>query len=188
MGQKPYLFIRLSSVLLEKLTGSPLVKKFPAFYGTRKFITALTSARHLSLSWANSIQSMHPRPISWKSILQLFSHLHLVLPSGLFPSGFPTKLLYTPLLSPYVLHAPPISFFNWWPKSILWGVQIIKLLVRHSSLLPCYLVAPKPKYSPQRPILKHPQPSPLPQCERPSCTPIQNNRQSYSSVNLNLYS
>jgi len=26
------------------------VKKFPAFYGTRKFITAFASARHLSLS------------------------------------------------------------------------------------------------------------------------------------------
>ena len=34
------------------------------------------------------------------------------LPSGLFPSGFPTKTLYTLLLSPYVLHAPPISFFS----------------------------------------------------------------------------
>ena len=37
-------------VLLEQLTGLQLVKKFPAFYGTRRFITALTSARHLSLS------------------------------------------------------------------------------------------------------------------------------------------
>jgi hypothetical protein len=37
-------------VLLEKLTSLQLVKKFPAFYGTRRFITALTSARHLSLS------------------------------------------------------------------------------------------------------------------------------------------
>jgi len=27
-----------------------LVKKFPAFFGTRRFITVLTSARHLSLS------------------------------------------------------------------------------------------------------------------------------------------
>jgi hypothetical protein len=27
------------------------VKKFPAFYGTRRFITAFTSARHLSLFW-----------------------------------------------------------------------------------------------------------------------------------------
>jgi len=30
-------------VLLEKLTGLQLVKKFPAFHGTRRFITALTS-------------------------------------------------------------------------------------------------------------------------------------------------
>ena len=33
--------------LLEKLTGSQLVKKFRAFYGTRRFITAFTSAHHL---------------------------------------------------------------------------------------------------------------------------------------------
>ena len=33
-----------SRVLLEKLTGFQLVKKFPAFYGTRRFITVLTSA------------------------------------------------------------------------------------------------------------------------------------------------
>jgi hypothetical protein len=37
-----------SRVLLEKLTGSQLVKKFPAFYGTRRFITAFTRAHHLS--------------------------------------------------------------------------------------------------------------------------------------------
>jgi hypothetical protein len=37
-------------VLLKRLTGSQLVKKFPAFYGAKWFITALTNARHLSLS------------------------------------------------------------------------------------------------------------------------------------------
>ena len=37
------------SILLKKLTGSQLVKKFPAFYGTRRFITAFTSARQLFL-------------------------------------------------------------------------------------------------------------------------------------------
>ena len=36
----------------EKLTGFQLVKKFPAFYGIRRFITAFTFARHLSLSRA----------------------------------------------------------------------------------------------------------------------------------------
>ena len=44
----PYLLTPWSKVLLEKLTGFQLVKKFPAFYGTRMFITAVTSARHLS--------------------------------------------------------------------------------------------------------------------------------------------
>jgi hypothetical protein len=40
----------MEQVLLEKLTGSQPVKKFPALYGMRKFITAFTRARHLSLS------------------------------------------------------------------------------------------------------------------------------------------
>jgi len=38
------------TVLLEKLVGSKLVKTFPTFYGTQRFITAFTSAQHLSLS------------------------------------------------------------------------------------------------------------------------------------------
>ena len=54
-------------VLLEKLTGLQLVKKFPTFYGTRRFITALTSVRHLSLSWVSPIQSIHPHPTTWRS-------------------------------------------------------------------------------------------------------------------------
>ena len=73
-----------------------LVKKFPAFHGTRRFITALTSVRQLSLSWASPIQSIYPHPTSWRSILILFTHLRLSLPSGLFPSGFPIKTLHTP--------------------------------------------------------------------------------------------
>ena len=66
----------------------------------RKFINAFTITRHLSLSWASSSQSMPPYPTSLRFILILSSHLSLGLPSGLFPSGFPTKTLYTPLLSP----------------------------------------------------------------------------------------
>ena len=44
-----YLLTLWSRVVLEKLAGLQLVKKFPAFYGTRRFLTALTSALHLSL-------------------------------------------------------------------------------------------------------------------------------------------
>jgi len=97
-----YLHNPWSRVLLESLTGSQLVKKFPAFYGTRWFIT-----RHLSLSWARSIQSMRPHPTSWRFILLLSFHLRLGLPSDLFPSGFPTKILHTPLLFPK--HAAPAN-------------------------------------------------------------------------------
>ena len=39
-----------SRVLFEKLASLQLVKKFPPLYGTRRFLTALTRARHLSLS------------------------------------------------------------------------------------------------------------------------------------------
>jgi len=49
--------------VLEKLTGSQLVKKYPAFYGARWFITAFTIARLLSLSLARSIHSMPPFPL-----------------------------------------------------------------------------------------------------------------------------
>ena len=98
-----YLLTPWCRVLLERLTGLQLVKKFPAFHGTRRFITALTSVRHLSLSWGNPIQSTYPHPTSWRSILILFTHLRLGLPNGLFHSGFPTKTLYTPLL-PHTLH------------------------------------------------------------------------------------
>jgi len=82
-----YLLTQWCRVLLQKLTGLQQVKKFPAFHRTRRFITALTSVRHLSLSWASPIQSIYPQPTSWRSILILSTHLRLGLPSGLFPSG-----------------------------------------------------------------------------------------------------
>ena len=49
-----------SRVLPEKPKGPQLLKKFPAFYGTRRFITAFTRARHLSLSWTRLTQSISP--------------------------------------------------------------------------------------------------------------------------------
>ena len=80
-----YLLTPWCRVLLEKITGLQLVKKFPAFHRTRRFITALTSVCHLSLSWASPIQSIYPHPTSWRSILTLSAHLRLGLPN--LPSG-----------------------------------------------------------------------------------------------------
>ena len=44
-----YLLTPRSIFLLEKLTGSQLLKKCPVFYGTRRFITVFTRARQLPL-------------------------------------------------------------------------------------------------------------------------------------------
>ena len=60
-----YLLSPWNRVLLENLSGFLLVKKFPAFYGTRKFITAFTRACHLSLS-----QSISPDPRPTVSIFR----------------------------------------------------------------------------------------------------------------------
>ena len=93
-----YLLTPWSRVLVEKLTGSASSQEIPRIFGTRRFLTVLRSARQLSLSWANSIQFPQPPPTSWRSILILSSHLRLDLPSGLFPSGFPTRTLCTHLI------------------------------------------------------------------------------------------
>jgi hypothetical protein len=60
--------------------------RFPAFYGTRRFITKFTRALHLYLSWARPIQSTTLNLTSKRFILMLSIHLRLGLPSGLFPS------------------------------------------------------------------------------------------------------
>jgi hypothetical protein len=69
-----YLLCPWNSVLLEKLIGFQLVRIFPAFYEIRRFINAITTARHLSLLWASSIQST---PLS--HFLNI--HLNIILPS-----------------------------------------------------------------------------------------------------------
>ena len=95
-----YLHTPWSTVLLEKLTGSQLVKTLSEFYGNRRYITAFTSTGHLPLSWAISIHSMLPHPTHLRHILILSSHRRLGLPCDLFPSEFPATFLYTTLLSP----------------------------------------------------------------------------------------
>ena len=112
-----------SRILLEKLTGIQLVKKFPAFYGTRRFITAFISARHLSLSCASSIQSTPPHPTSSRSIL------NIALPSPGSPKWslslrFHQNPVYaSPLPHTRYMPRPSHSSRFYHPKNIGWGVH-----------------------------------------------------------------
>jgi len=70
-----YLLIPWSRVLIEKLTVSQLVKKFPAFYGTRRFITH-SQVSAICPSSEPALSSPYP---SHPNFLKI--HLHMILPS-----------------------------------------------------------------------------------------------------------
>jgi hypothetical protein len=59
---------------------------------------------------------------------------------------------------------------DWSSTNIWWGVQIMQLLSMQLPPIFCHFITLRPKYLPQNPILKHPQPVFLPECERSSYT------------------
>ena len=140
-----YLLTPCSRVLLEKLTSFQLVKKFPAFHRNRKFITACTSARHLSLTWASSILSMPPRPTSWWSKFIFSSHLRLCLPSGLS-----MRLLYKTyfLTESWTF----LRFINWYIASLYFHNSVLHVMLFRMLNMFCTFTSALPAVCVQCPI------------------------------------
>ena len=112
LGVLIYLLAPQSRLLLEKLSGSQLVKKFPAFYGTCTFITTFTIPANCPYSYSD--QSSPCPPSNFLKI-----HLNIICPSTPGSSKWPLSLRFphqNPSMHlsslPYVLHALSISFFS----------------------------------------------------------------------------
>jgi len=122
------LFTPWSSVLLEKLTDVQLVRKFPAFYGTRRFITASRPPVPI----LSQFDSVHTPTSHFLKI-----HLNIILPSIpgspkwslslRFPHQNPVYASPLPLTRYIPPHPSHSRFYH--PNSIGWEVQIIKLLM-----------------------------------------------------------
>jgi hypothetical protein len=116
-------------VILDRVRFPPLFKKFPAFYGSWKFITVPTPPCYGPLSWARLVQttSGHVR------------HFNIILPpttrsckwslSFRFSQPNPTLIHILPMCATYSAHLILLDH----PHKIWWGVQIIKLHIMQFS-------------------------------------------------------
>ena len=111
------LFTAWSRILLEKLTGSQLVKKFPALYGTRMFFTPFTSA---TCPYPESARS---NPYPHVPLPEI--HLNIVLPSTLGSPKWSFSLWF-PHQNP-VYTSPPPTLPTWSSHLILLDFMTTKV-------------------------------------------------------------
>jgi hypothetical protein len=152
-------------VLLKKLIVTQLVKKFPDFYGTLSFISLFTKPATYTCHKTNPVLNLPP--CFSKIHYNIVSHLRVGLPSTLFLSGFPTKILYTSAF--FRLYMPRPSHISrfYHPHNIWCRVQVTKFIMQFSPAT-CYFLILRSKYSPQHPIFRRTQSFFFPYFGRPS--------------------
>ena len=113
-----------------------LVKKFKEFFGTQRVTSVLTTAHHLSPSWASSMHSTAFHPYFFQV------QFNIILPTVPRLSKWSAVCIFShqnPLCTyilPYSCHMSCLSHFFHINKSnnIWWGVQIIKFATKFSSV------------------------------------------------------
>ena len=137
-------------------------QKISWILGNSRFITLFTRAHHQPISWARLFQFIFSRTFSLRHVLVFSYHLFFSLPSGLFYSGFPTKILYVFLIVTEYATCPTVSFYKCRVKSTNCDTH-------HYVIFPIHLFQIFKKS-----ILIYPQSRLFLQGERPRCSPIQN--------------
>jgi hypothetical protein len=101
--------------------------------GTRVFITVFTKAHHWTLTWTSQIWFALSIHISLNSILILYFHLRIGLPSDLFPFGPPNQNAMTPF--PHVCCKSYLPHPHWFNhcNNIIWIIQVMKLIITQFS-------------------------------------------------------
>ena len=182
-----YLFLTPWNRAIEKLTGLQLVKNFPHLIKPKFSLShSKVSAKcpyskpvqctpYPNIPLPEDQSQYYPPVYAWVSQI-----------NPLFQISHNTTAYVSPLSHTLYMPCLPHSsrFDN--PNNIWCTIETIKLFIMQLPPLPCYHVPHKEKYSPQHPILSHPQPTFLPQYERPSFTPIQSNKDNYYCVCLNF--
>ena len=107
------LLTQCSRILLEKLTGSQPVKKFPILYGTRRFHYHI----HKCPPTVPILSQLDPVHAPTFHVLKICLNIILSSMPGYSKWSLSLKFhhqnpVYTSLTPPYVLHATPITFFS----------------------------------------------------------------------------
>jgi hypothetical protein len=150
-----------------------LLRLFPTFYGTTRFVTVYTPPPVPILSQINPGQTLT------NDVFKIHSYIMLpFIPRSSKRSlsfRFPHQISICTSLAAHTCYMPRSSHSFWLhcPINILWEIQIMTFLNMQSPPVPCYLVPLKPKYLSHRRILEHPQPMLPPLCDRPRFTPTQ---------------
>jgi hypothetical protein len=135
-----------------------LLRNFPAFYGTRKFITMITRAP-LLVPIPSKIDPVHTTPSCLRSILILSTYIRLLIflvvsfllafpPISYMHSSSPHSCYISRLSHPTLLHH---SNYTWR------RVHVMNLLIMQLSPFFRQFISLLSKYSPQHLVLKHPQ-------------------------------